>query len=127
MLKQTANSSGYKSALRLHGENVSLGENKNIFRNQDITNNVEIGFEIPRQSMDNMLDMFISYFYMPFRFLHRFPEEYFKEFNVSSFFNKQGTLRKEYSSKENFLQMVSKIEELLYQSIKTNFYFVRYS
>lgn len=120
MLKQTANSSGYKSALRLHGENVSLGENKNIFRNQDITNNVEIGFEIPRQSMDNMLDMFISYFYMPFRFLHRFPEEYFKEFNVSSFFNKQGTLRKEYSSKENFLQMVSKIEELLYQSIKTN-------
>ena len=112
MLKQTANSSGYKSALRLHGENVSLGENKNIFRNQDITNNIEIGFEIPRQSMDNMLDRFLSYFYMPLSFFHGFPDEYFKEL-ISPFINKQGELRKKYLSKENFLQMVSKIEEVI--------------
>lgn len=45
MLQQTALSSKYKSALRLHGEYISLGENENIFKDKDINKDLIITFE----------------------------------------------------------------------------------
>lgn len=47
MIKQTVNiDKQYKSALKLNGEFVSLGENKNIFHNQNTSTPLEITFEI---------------------------------------------------------------------------------
>ncbi|WP_157237801.1 AAA family ATPase [Desulfobacter curvatus] len=44
MLQQTALSDKYKSALRLHGEFVSLGENENIFKRKNTNEDLEISF-----------------------------------------------------------------------------------
>lgn len=55
MLQQTARVSNYKSALRLHGENVSLGECENIFRNKVKNNDIVVGFEFESPQLTNLL------------------------------------------------------------------------
>ena len=55
MLQQTANSSVYKSALRLHGENVSMGECENIFRHRDTSRNISIEFEFESWELRTLL------------------------------------------------------------------------
>ena len=55
MIKQTVNNDKkYKSALKLNGENVSLGENKNIFHNQETKQPLEISFEIDNFDIDKI-------------------------------------------------------------------------
>lgn len=55
MLQQTARVSNYKSAFRLHGENVSLGECENIFRNKVKNNDIVVGFEFESPQLTNLL------------------------------------------------------------------------
>ena len=55
MLQQTARISNYKSAFRLHGENVSLGECENIFRNKVKNNDIVVGFEFESPQLTNLL------------------------------------------------------------------------
>lgn len=67
MLQQTANSSTYKSALRHHGENVSMGECENIFRYKDTSRNISIEFEFESGELRDLLkdrllkDLIFSY------------------------------------------------------------------
>ena len=55
VLQNTRNidQSNYKSALRLHGSFVSLGQNENIFKNKDTSKNVKIGFRIDEKEIVN--------------------------------------------------------------------------
>lgn len=80
MLQQTANSTNYKSALRLHGENVSMGECENIFRNKVTKNNIIVDFEFKDEGLKELLKKdlfndFIGQLFQPIEFLSRFPEE----------------------------------------------------
>lgn len=52
LMQQTANANkGYKSALKLNGNIVSLGENANIFRNRNTQNPVVFSFEFEDESL----------------------------------------------------------------------------
>ena len=50
MLLQTANAKDYKSALRLNGEKIAMGEVKNIFRNRNTSIPLKISFEINQEN-----------------------------------------------------------------------------
>jgi predicted ATPase len=121
MLQQTANSTNYKSALRLHGENVSMGECENIFKNKDTSKNIVIDFEFKSEKLKELLkkglfDDFIEQTVQPIQFLSRFPEEEIKrviniEFN--QFINKRGEIDEEvYRSKESFIKLIDAIETI---------------
>jgi len=120
MLQQTANSTNYKSALRLHGENVSMGECKNIFRNQDIKNNIVIDFEFKSEELRKLLkeelfDDFINQIFRPIQSISRFSEEKRKQIIGDEFnqFIKTGKIDKKlYNSKENFQKSIAAIETL---------------
>ena len=80
MLQQTANSTNYKSALRLHGENVSMGECENIFRNKNTENNIIISFEFKDSNLKDLLskqllDDLINILFQPISFLSHFYDE----------------------------------------------------
>jgi predicted ATPase len=120
MLQQTANSTNYKSALRLHGENVSMGECENIFRNKDTSQNIVIDFEFDSDELKDFLkkdlfDDFINHVFQPIQFLSRFPEENIKQIRqgveLKQFFNKNREINdKIYSSKETFMNLITTIE-----------------
>lgn len=123
MLQQTANSTHYKSALRLHGENVSMGECENIFRNKLTSNNIVIDFEFKSEELKDLLKKdlfndFISQFFQPIEFLSRFPKETVQkdieiEIEINQFLNKRREIdEKVYSSKDVFLKLYSVIETL---------------
>jgi predicted ATPase len=119
MLQQTANSANYKSALRLHGENVSMGECKNIFRNQITSNDIIIDFEFKNGKLKELLKKelfndFIGQVFQPIQFISRFPEEETKQIidiDFSLFINKRGKIdEKLYYSKETFQKAITIIE-----------------
>jgi predicted ATPase len=119
MLQQTANSTNYKSALRLHGENVSMGECKNIFRNQDTSKNLIIDFEFKSENLKKLLkkelfDSFIDKMLYPIQFFAQFSEEERKkagQLEINHFIDKRGKFDdKIYHSKETFLKLISIIE-----------------
>lgn len=96
MLQQTARVSNYKSALRLHGENVSLGECENIFRNKDKSNDIIVGFEFESPQLTNLLQRklfedLIERIIDPIRFIlmrpirSRRPAKSFKSHNKRDF------------------------------------------
>ena len=65
MLQQTASSNTYKSALRLHGENVSMGECENMFRNKEASLPIALEFEFEsdllKKSLKNeLIEEFVS-------------------------------------------------------------------
>ena len=123
MLQQTANSNTYKSALRLHGENISMGECENIFRNRDTSRNISIEFEFESDRLKDVLkkDLFeelVSQIFQPMEFLSRFPpEEIEKEVQVdiNQFVNSRREIdSKIYKSKEQFLKLLE-TTKLLYE------------
>ena len=85
MLQQTARVSNYKSAFKLHGENVSLGECENLFRNKDTQNNIVIDFEFESKQLSDLLqkqlyEEFIDKIIEPVRFLYRFKDNILNEY-----------------------------------------------
>lgn len=60
MLQQTSTSSNYKSALRLHGENISMGEIKNLFRNKDTSENIVLEFEYKNHDLFTFLNVILK-------------------------------------------------------------------
>lgn len=84
MLQQTANSSTYKSALRHHGENVSMGECENIFRYKDTSRNISIEFEFESRELRDLLkgrlfkELVLSYLHL----LDRLSKEHVLRDNV---------------------------------------------
>jgi hypothetical protein len=56
MLQQTANSGTYKSALRLNGENVSMGECENVFRHRNISRNISIELEFKSKELKGLFE-----------------------------------------------------------------------
>ncbi len=121
MLQQTANSTNYKSALRLHGENVSMGECENIFRNKETSKNIIIDFDFKSESLKDLLKKglfndFISQIFQPIQFLARFPDEELKQsvnIELNQFLNKRREIdEKIYHSKDSFLKLLSTIETL---------------
>lgn len=77
MLQQTANSSTYKSALRHHGENVSMGECENIFRHKDTSQNISIEFEFESKELRGLLKsgLFKGFIFSYLRPLDRLSKE----------------------------------------------------
>ena len=73
MLQQTANSGTYKSALRLNGESVSMGECENIFRHRNTSRNIFIELEFKskglktlfsRSLFNDLIDPYVEQAYM---------------------------------------------------------------
>ena len=123
MLQQTANSNTYKSALRLHGENISMGECENIFRNRDTSRSISIEFEFESDRLrdvlkKDLLEELVSHIFQPMEFLSRFHfEEIEKEVQVdiNQFVNSRGEFdSKIYTSKEWFLKLIE-TTKLLYE------------
>lgn len=56
MLQQTVIDSSYKSAFRLHGGHVNLGEGKNLVYQQKTENILEVGFEFEDLSLTRMFN-----------------------------------------------------------------------
>ena len=121
MLQQSANSTNYKSALRLHGENVSMGECKNIFRNQITNNNIVIDFEFKSEILKDLLKKgllsdFINQITQPIQFFSRFAENDINQLpniEFNQFINKRREIDERlYSSKETFQKLISTIETL---------------
>ena len=122
MLQQTANSTNYKSALRLHGENVSMGECENIFRNKNTENNIIISFEFKDSNLKDLLskqllDDLINILFQPISFLSHFYDEILKnnsgDINLKRFLNRRMEIsNKVYDSKKTFLDLYSTIEAI---------------
>lgn len=121
MLQQTANSTNYKSALRLHGENISMGECENIFRNKKIENNIVIDFDFKSENLRDLLrkelfNEFISQLFQPIQFLSRFPDNEIKDsinIELKQFINKRREIDdKIYHSKDAFIKLLNAIETL---------------
>lgn len=120
MLQQTASSTNYKSALRLHGENVSMGECENIFRNKETSKNVILGFEFKSEGLFNLLKKelfndFINQIFLPLQFLSHYPEQIVEDIDIeiSSFLNRKREIdEKIYNSKDTFLKLLSTIEAI---------------
>jgi len=128
MLQQSANSTNYKSALRLHGENVSMGESENIFRNKNIENNIILEFEFKSESLKELLrkelfNDFITQVFQPIEFLTRFPDNEIKEsinIEFKQFINKRREIDdKIYHSKDQFINLINAIE-ILNKDIEKN-------
>jgi predicted ATPase len=127
MLQQTANSKNYKSALRLHGENVSMGECENIFRNKDTSKNIVIEFEFQSDALTYLLtkelfDNFIKQVVEPIQLISLFSKE--------EFIDKWGKINsKVYDSKEDFLKLIEtlngKIDKNREQSGTISYYLKR--
>jgi Uncharacterized conserved protein len=121
MLQQTANSTNYKSALRLHGENVSMGECENIFRNKQTNKNIVIEFEFKSKALKNLLKKelltdFIDQMSQPIQFFSRFSDDEIKKtinIELNQFINKRREVDERlYHSKTVFLNLISTIEAL---------------
>jgi predicted ATPase len=114
MLQQTANSTKYKSVLRLHGENLSMGECENIFRNKDTEKNIILGFEFSSDILGKFLrtrlmSNFINQMF-PFRFISRYSKKDTGN-GFEQFINRNEIDEKVYSSKETFLKFVDTIRK----------------
>lgn len=121
MLQQSANSTNYKSSLRLHGENVSMGESENIFRNKNTEKNIVLEFEFKSESLKELLrkelfNDFINQVFQPIEFLSRFPDNEIKEsinIEFKQFINKRREIDdKIYHSREQFINLINAIEIL---------------
>lgn len=120
MLQQTARVSNYKSAFKLHGENVSLGECENLFRNKDTQNNIVIDFEFESKQLSDLLqkqlyEEFIDKIIEPVRFLYRFKDnilnEYFQD-DIIKFLDDMLPLDDIIITKDMFLNIVNGIEKI---------------
>jgi len=122
MLQQTANSTDYKSALRLHGENISMGECKNIFRNQITSNNIVIDFEFKNENLKELLkkrllndftSQLSQYIQFSFQFSPKEVNESLLKNELNKFINKKGEINKKlYNSKEDFQKLIKVIKYL---------------
>ncbi|OUO17589.1 AAA family ATPase, partial [Bacteroides sp. An322] len=128
MLQQTANSRNYKSALRLHGENVSMGECENIFRNKKTENNIVIGFDFNNSTLlellkGGLLEDFIDILFQPIELLSSFPDYRLKNninININQFLNqKQEIDTQVYASKQKFIKLYTTIESIMNNSSNT--------
>ncbi len=119
MLQQTANSSNYKSALRLHGENVSMGECENIFRNKDTTKNIVIDFELENEKLKGYLSEYLPDFLFTqitdtYSLLKEREQQKTNQININ-------ISTKKIKSKEQLLEYVSNIGELRKKIEKKSF------
>ena len=123
-LQQTANSTNYKSALRLHGENVSMGECKNIFRNQDISKNLTIDIEFENDKLkyllrEELFNQLINQITQPFQYYFHFSDisSNKQKNDIKSVFNKRGEI--DIKTKEDFINLITNIEKLNKDIAKT--------
>lgn len=120
MLQQTANSSTYKSALRLHGENVSMGECENIFRQKNTTRNISIEFEFKSKELKDLLESslfeeLIYYYCYPIAHMSRHLDKTdIQQINVNQFVSPNGEINPDiyYQSKKLFQELRRAIDRL---------------
>jgi predicted ATPase len=133
MLQQTALSDKYKSALKLHGEFVSLGENENIFHNKNTSNDLELTFTLSDTELMNSLkgsylehltDSLIRPMHLFSRIILDSEENesqlsiwnknfIFEKSNRFIFEKSNSKIRKEaWSSKKDFINVLNKIIEI---------------
>lgn len=126
MLQQTASSNTYKSALRLHGENVSMGECENMFRNKETSLPIALEFEFEsdflKKSLKNeLIEEFVEdlfRFGRPLRFFLEVEGKAQIDDERFSYFD--GVIDSEiYTSKECFLKSLSMLTSLN-ESMKSN-------
>jgi predicted ATPase len=110
MLQQTANSINYKSALRLHGENVSMGECENIFRNKETDKNIVIDFEVENEKLKGYFSEYLPDF-LSEQIIGTYSYLKGREQQNSRIINKIISTKKKIKSKEQLLEYVSDIEE----------------
>lgn len=131
MLQQTSISKNYKSSLRLHGENVSLGEIENIFKDKNTEKNIVLEFEFIDKKLVSLLkgelleELTVSLL-RPLSYLAHMnlnvKNEEISESNIFKFIDKRSrNIKKEiWDSKEGFLELINEIEKFKKQ-IKTGF------
>ena len=126
MLQQTASSNTYKSALRLHGENVSMGKCENMFRNKETSLPIALEFEFEsdllKKSLKNeLIEEFVEdlfRFGRPLRFFLEVEGKAQIDDERFSYFD--GVIDSEiYTSKECFLKSLSMLTSLN-ESMKSN-------
>lgn len=131
MLQQTSSSKNYKSSLRLHGENVSLGEIENIFKDKNTKKNIVLEFEFIDKKLVSLLkgelleELTVSLL-RPISYLAHMnlnvKNKEFTENKIFRFIDKRSrNIKKEiWDSKEGFLELINEIEKFKKQ-IKTGF------
>lgn len=131
MLQQTSISRNYKSSLRLHGENVSLGEIENIFKDKNTEKNIVLEFEFIDKRLVSLLkgelleELTVSLL-RPLTYLAHMnlnvKNKEIAESNLFKFIDKRSrNIKKEiWDSKEGFLELINEIEKLKKQ-IRTGF------
>ena len=121
MIKQTINiDKKRKSALKLNGENISLGENKNIFHNQKIDIPLEISFEINNFDIKKIKKEFensIKDILMSFERIYSFSIEKEENYGISRY--RRGLKEMNcFSILENIQFLKTKINEQIKDSEK---------
>ncbi|SDU38531.1 AAA family ATPase [Desulfobacula phenolica] len=119
MLQQTALSNKYKSALKLHGEFVSLGENENIFNKKNTENDLEISFDFKDSNLFNLItkelynDLETS-LTMRLDIFRSILKHYSRNKPDNDLFENAiiPTKSKNFKSKDEFLQQVEKLSKL---------------
>lgn len=94
LLQQTnkASNRSYRSALKLYGGSINLGDTKNIFRRQDTNAPLKLSFEIKSSdAQEYLIDELISEFKTPFYEIGRYISSYKKtnESLLEDFYNKK--------------------------------------
>ena len=127
MLQQTALSRKYKSALRLHGECIGLGENENIFRDKDISNDLVLTFQFKDKDLLNsfkneLIEELTHSILRPLSLLQRFYLHTKENKKITSLFsskhlrtNKKGAL----NSKKEFLELYDELSSIYTEMLKS--------
>ncbi|MDR1221977.1 MAG: AAA family ATPase [Tannerella sp.] len=105
MLQQTTNATNYKSAFKLNGENISMGECENIFRNRDTSKELILEFEFSDRKLFEMLkgelmSDLISGVLRPLRFY----DENNQTIDRTIYLDKSGEIKKEVFTDKNIFQ-----------------------
>lgn len=146
MLQQTANSGTYKSALRLNGESVRMGECENIFRHRNTSRNISIELEFKskglktlfsRSLFKDLIDPYVEQAYMSDVYIrlrrknddsslrNEIPrllgeDNDSRQIDITHFFTPKGKITEEiYENKEIFTKMRNTLDQL-YQDPELN-------
>ena len=117
MLQQTANATNYKFALKLNGENVGMGECKNIFRNHETSKNLILEFEFSDEKLLDMLNEKLmsdlrDRTSKPLRFLFFLSEKKQERYKTKYFDNKNQIKKNVFADETLFRKFLTEMYEL---------------
>jgi len=121
MLQQTSLSNNYKSSLKLNGENISMGENENIFKDKKSNKNISIEFEFSDNKLMRLLKTelvndLVTSLIRPLSYIDHFNQKSGNKKTESVIYKfiertNHEIKREVFESKSNFIDLINTIDD----------------